>query len=140
MASISTASGRMPQCHLGCAPADSVVAVDISICLAASELSLSSEGFVRGRDEHILRVGMLDVLALCTCCVATGAKLVWKGAGSGARPVWVAQLAPPALTPYGCPFTLLCCKFSWNMSIPWYTVKFLFPLQNLLRSSAEMRE
>lgn len=46
---------------------------------------------------------MLDGRALCTCRVVAGAKLVRKGAGSGAPPVWVAQLAPLALSPYGCP-------------------------------------
>lgn len=36
VASILAASGRLPKCHPGCAPAENVVAVDIGMCWAVS--------------------------------------------------------------------------------------------------------
>lgn len=149
MAPISAASGFMAHGHLGCTPADSVVAADIGICLAASlgwawamkgpvwvcqgqGCALKRQlAYSQGRNAWCTRTERL----LCGC---------WGQAGVGRRwvrclPIWVVQLAPLTQSPYGCFFILLRCKFSWNMSIPWGTVKFQFPLQNLLRSSPQQR-
>lgn len=62
---------------------------------------------------------MCDTGASSDWCVMAGAKLAWEGTGSGAQAVWVAQLPPPALSPYRCSSTLVSYKFSWNTSIPW---------------------
>lgn len=52
--------------------------------------------------------------------------------------MWVAQLAPLALSPCACPFSLVSHRYSGNMSNPWGTEKSHFALQNVLRSSVQM--
>lgn len=60
--------------------------------------------------QRILRVVIFDILARSDRGVIVQAGLPWEGAGAGARPIWIAQLADLALSPML--FALLCCKFS----------------------------
>lgn len=114
---------------------------------AEPEGGMDAHGLVRGQDkplgdnQHILRAVVFDRLAPRGPGAIAPAGLAWEALGQEPSPHGRPSCSGPlSICTFVCfCFAVLGCKFSSNISIPWVTVKFQFPLQNILRFSEEKR-